>query len=219
MYIIYKFVHGNIMSSSKLENPKKTRGRRKKDGEEDKLVLRIDLEKNLAEDFFKVKKSQGLTNNTEVIRFCIREIASSKIYRIPESINSIIEETVQDTRIQDKYIITDVDDFISRAIKQFILQTRLDKSNLHDWDYRSSLDPHKRDIANIIIKKQAEQSSLGVTVSDLHSELNYLAKEEIERALQFFENKKLISKMTSQNIIYYYAVDRGYITDEPINNM
>ena len=159
------------MSDTKLE--KKSRGRPKKDEDPDKLVLRIDLEKNLQDDFYKVKKNQGLTNNTEVIRFCIREIASSKIYRIPETTFNIIEEIVKDPRIQDKYVLTSVDDFISRSIRQFIMRTRSDRSNLHDWEYRASLDPIKRDVANALVKLQSENATtLGITIDQLYSEIN-----------------------------------------------
>jgi len=204
------------LSNSNLETTKKSRGRPKKDEVSDKLVLRIDLEKNLQNDFFKVKKTQGLTNNTEVIRFCIREMASSKMYRIPETTHKIIEEIVQDPRIQDKYVLTSVDDFITRSIRQFIMRTRQDRSNLHDWDYRSSLTTNERDVANIIINLQAT-SSIGSTYEQIKNELPSLPEDELKSILGHFQARHLLQQTSIEGRTYYYAVDRGYITDEPIS--
>ncbi len=204
------------MSDTNLETTKKTRGRPKKEESSDKLVLRIDLEKNLQEDFYKVKEQQGLTNNTEVIRFCIREMASSKMYRIPETTHKIIEDIVQDSRIQDKYVLTSVDDFITRSIRQFIMRTRQDRSNLHDWDYRSSLNTNERDVANVIINLQAN-SSIGSTFEQIKNELPNLLEDELKSILGRFQSRHLIQQTSIESKTYYYAVDRGYITDEPIS--
>lgn len=204
------------MSNSNLETTKKSRGRPKKDEGSDKLVLRIDLEKNLQDDFYKVKETQGLTNNTEVIRFCIREMASSTMYRIPETTHKIIEDIVQDSRIQDKYVLTSVDDFITRSIRQFIMRTRQDRSNLHDWDYRSSLHTNERDVANIIINLQAS-SSIGSTFEQIKNELPSLQEDELKSILGHFQTRHLLHQTAIEGQIYYYAIDRGYLTDEPIS--
>lgn len=202
-----------------MSNQLKSRGRPKKPADPDKLVLRIDLEKNLQDDFFKVKESQGLTNNTEVIRFCIREIASSKMYRIPETTFQIIEDLVSDRRIQEKYIITSVDDFISRSIRQFIMQTRKDRANLHDWEYRADLKPTERDVANILITLQGQNNALGSTYDQISKELPNFSESQLQNILDSFVTKKLIRKMESDNQIYYYAIDRGFIADEPISEI
>ena len=205
------------MSSSNLETTKKSRGRPKKSEDTDKLVLRIDLEKNLQDDFYKVKDSQGLTNNTEVIRFCIREIASSKIYRIPETTFKIIDEIVKDPRIQDKYVLTSVDDFISRSIRQFIMKTRQDRSNLHDWEFRASLSSNERDVANALINLQATNTTMGSSFNQIKSEITSLTDDELKNILIQFHSRHLVQQLKYDEQIYYYAVDRGYITDEPMS--
>lgn len=205
-----------MSSSSNLETSKKSRGRPKKEDDTDKLVLRIDLEKNLQDDFFKVKEKQGLTNNTEVIRFCIREMASSKMYRIPETTHKIIEDIVQDPRIQEKYVLNSVDDFITRSIRQFIMRTRQDRSNLHDWEYRSLLNRNERDVANILINLQAT-SSIGSTFEQIKNELPSLPEDELKSILGRFQTRHLLQQTSIEGQSYYYAVDRGYITDEPIS--
>ncbi len=205
------------MSSSNLESAKKNRGRSKKDNDSNKLVLRIDLEKPLQDDFFKVKDSQGLTNNTEVIRFCIREIASSKMYRIPETTFKIIDEIVKDPRIQDKYVLSSVDDFISRSIRQFIMKTRQDRSNLHDWEYRASLNPTERDVANALINLQVTHSTMGSSFDQLKGEIKTVPEDLLKNILIQFQNRHLVQQLKYDDQIYYYAVDRGFITDEPIS--
>ena len=205
------------MSSSNLESTKKSRGRPKKDDDSSKLVLRIDLEENLQKDFFKVKESQGLTNNTEVIRFCIREIASSKMYRIPETTFNIIDEIVKDPRIQDKYVLTSVDDFISRSIRQFIMKTRQDRSNLHDWEFRASLNPSERDVANVLINLQATHTTMGSSFDQIKDELKTFSEDALKNILAQFQNRHLVQKLKYDDQIYYFAIDRGFITDEPIS--
>lgn len=205
------------MSSSNLESTKKSRGRPKKDDDSDKLVLRIDLEKPLQNDFFKVKDSQGLTNNTEVIRFCIREIASSKMYRIPETTFKIIDEIVKDPRIQDKYVLTSVDDFISRSIRQFIMKTRQDRSNLHDWEFRSSLNEDERYVANVLIDLQDIHSTMGSSYDQIKGAIKSISEDALKSILMQFQNRHLVQQLEYNNQIYYYAIDHGYITDEPIS--
>ena len=204
------------------ENPNKSssksKGRPKKEDLGDKLVLRIDLEESLQNDFFKIKANQGLTNNTEVIRYCIREMASSKIYRVPEGLFTIIDDIVKDPRIQEKYIVTSVNDFIDRAIKQYILKTRADKSNLFDWEFRSNLDPKKLEVANSLLELQehSNNSQYGVSFDELQMKTNNIAKHELNDILNNFIQRKLLKTMESNKKVYYFAIDRGFLSEEPL---
>lgn len=192
----------------------KRRGRPKKEYSGEKLVLRIDLEESLKDDFFNIKENQGLTNNTEVIRFCIKEIASSRNYRIPESTYKAIVDLVSDPRIQEKYIVVNVTDFIERAVKEQIFKARSDKSNLHDWEYRRNLNSDSRDIANTLIDLQSNNPAWGATLEEINKIIP--SKQDIESILRSFESIGLLRIMEYNNKIYYYALDRGFITEEPI---
>ena len=109
-----------------------------------------------------------------------------------------------------------VDDFISRSILQFIMQSRKDRANLHDWEYRASLKPSERDVANVLITLQVQNTSMGSTLNQLQNELPNISEPELQNILDFFSSKKLLHKMEFNDQIYYYAIDRGFIADEPI---
>ena len=96
------------------------------------------------------------------------------------------------------------------------MRTRQDRSNLHDWDFRSSLNTNERDLANIIINLQAS-SSIGSTYEQIKTELPSLPENELKSILGRFETRHLLQKTSFEGQIYYYAIDRGYITDEPFS--
>lgn len=195
----------------------KRKGRPKKENQGDKLVLRVDLEKELQDDFFKIKDEYGFTNNTEVLRFCIKQIASSKVYIIPDEIWMRIEDLVKDQRIREKYYVSSSNDFLQRALHSFLQRTNTDRSNLHDVEYRLQIkNPDKQNLANIIINLQMDNPSLGVKIKDIKSQAPNIDKEKVDSYLNEFIRDNLIRKYQVDNEIYYYAVDRGYIAEEPV---
>lgn len=195
----------------------KRKGRPRKENQGDKLVLRVDLEKELQEDFFKIKDEHGFTNNTEVLRFCIKQIASSKIYIIPDEIWLRIEELVKDQRIREKYYISSANDFLQRALHTFLQKTNSDRSNLHDVEYRLGLrDQDKQNLANILIILQMENPSIGVRIDEITEKLPNLSKNKIEMYLNQFIGENLIRKNQIDRVTYYYAVDRSFLAEEPI---
>jgi hypothetical protein len=195
----------------------KRKGRPKKENQGDKLVLRVDLEKELQEDFFKIKDEHGFTNNTEVLRFCIKQIASSKIYIIPDEIWHRIEELVKDKRIREKYYITSANDFLQRALHSFLQKTNTDRSNLHDVEYRLALrDQDKQNLANILIILQMENPSIGVKMDELVERLLNVSRNKIEMYLNEFIRDNLIRKNQIEKETYYYAVDRSFLAEEPL---
>lgn len=198
----------------------KKRGRpRKSDQSQNKMVLRVDLEEELQNDFQKIKSKQGLTNNTEVLRFCIREMSSDRIYKIPSGIFSLVEELVHDRRIQEKYFVTSVTEFINRALHIFLNKANTDRSNLFDLSYRSSLDNMPRDISNALIDIQISNPQWGATIRKLNMELPDLTEGEIEGVLVSFARKKLVKTLVYKQSTYYFALDRSYLTEEPIGDL
>ena len=197
----------------------KKRGRpRKSDQPQNKMVLRVDLEEELQADFQKIKSDQGLTNNTEVLRFCIREMSSDRIFKIPTGIFSLVEELVRDRRIQEKYFVTSVTEFINRALHLFLNKANTDRSNLFDLSFRSSLDKRSRDIANTLIDIQVSNPQWGATINNLYKELPDMTKSDIERILLSFRDKKLVKTLEYKKSLYYFALDRSYLTEEPIGD-
>ena len=195
----------------------KRKGRPKKENQGDKLVLRVDLEQELQDDFFKIKDEYGFTNNTEVLRFCIKQIASSKVYIIPDEIWKRIEDLVQDQRIREKYYISSPNDFLQRALHSFLQRTNTDRSNLHDVEYRLQIkNSDKQNLANIIINLQMDNPSLGVKMKNIVSQASNIDEEKVDLYLNEFIRDNLIRKYQVDNETYYFAVDRGYIAEEPI---
>ncbi|MHA2363075.1 MAG: hypothetical protein ACXAC7_03895 [Candidatus Hodarchaeales archaeon] len=191
----------------------------KSDQPQNKMVLRVDLEEELQKDFYQIKKEQGLANNTEVLRFCIREMSSNRLYRIPSGIYNLVEELVKDNRIQEKYFVTSVADFINRALQLFINKANTDRSNLYDLSFRSSLDTISRDITNTLIEIQTQNPQWGCKLEEIQKELPDLKKNEIEAILASFIDRKLVKTMEYKKETYYFALDRGYLTEKPIGEL
>ncbi|OLS16451.1 MAG: hypothetical protein HeimC3_53940 [Candidatus Heimdallarchaeota archaeon LC_3] len=196
----------------------KRKGRPKKENQGDKLVLRVDLEQELQSDFFKIKEEHGFTNNTEVLRFCIKQMASSKIYIIPDEMESNIEELVNDQRIRNKHYISSTNDFLQRAIHVFLQRINTDRSNLHDIEFRMNIkDGNRRNIAHGLIELQELNQSKGVSIQDLKKNLLNLEESDIESILDQFIQEKLVVKYESKiDKTYYYALDRSFLSEEPI---
>ena len=196
----------------------KRKGRPKKENQGDKLVLRVDLEHELQSDFFKIKEEHGFTNNTEVLRFCIKQMASSKIYIIPDEMERNIEELVNDQRIRNKHYISSTNDFLQRAIHVFLQRINTDRSNLHDIEFRMNIkDGNRRNIAHALIELQELNQSKGVSIQDLKKNLSNLEESDIESILDQFIQEKLVVKYESKiDNTYYYALDRSFLSEEPI---
>ena len=190
-------------------------GRPKKESIESKLVLRVDLESELRQEFFKIKEEQGLTNNTEVLRFCIHELASSQIIRISPDVLRIVREMIEDPRIRAKYFISSVNDFFDRALHLFLNKTNSDRSNLHDVTFRMDLDEESRDIANTLIEIQAENPSWGATLDQIVQSLSNYDADKIKIILNRFISQKLVQEMTFKGLTYFFAPDRSFITEKP----
>ena len=196
----------------------KRKGRPKKENQGDKLVLRVDLEQELQSEFFKIKDEHGFTNNTEVLRFCIKQMASSKIYIIPDEMWRNIEELVNDQRIKDKHYINSTNDFLQRAIHVFLQRINTDRSNLHDIEFRMNIkNENKRNLAHTLIELQELSRSKGVQLKELKKSLVNLDESVIEPFLDQFIQEKLVNKYESNDKdVYYYALDRNFLSEEPI---
>lgn len=194
---------------------KRGRGRPPKTEQTEKMVLRVDLEAELQADFHKIKQEQGLTNNTEVLRYCIREMASGKLYKIPDEKWTLMEELVEDPRIQRKYFISSVQDFLDRALHQFFEKANSDRSNLHDWTFKQTLDERGLRVANALIELQSKDPK-GATIDAVTVEAR-LPKTVVVDQFKSFVARKLVIVTTIGDETYYFAPDRSYITEEPID--
>ena len=194
-------------------------GRPKKNTIENKLVLRVDLEPELQQDFFKIKEEQGLTNNTEVLRFCIHEFASNQIIRVSPDILHIIRELIEDPRIRTKYFISSVNDFFDRALHLFLTKVNSDRSNLHDVTFRMSLDDESRDIANTLIDIQAGNPSWGATFDEITQSLPNYDPNKIKIILTKFISQKLVREMPFKGVSYFFTPDRSFITEKPVGEL
>lgn len=196
----------------------KRKGRPKKENQGDKLVLRVDLEQELQSEFFKIKEEHGFTNNTEVLRFCIKQMATSKIYIIPDELWRNIEELVNDQRIRNKHYITSINEFLQRAIYVFMQRINTDRSNLHDIEFRMGIkDDNRRNVAHSLIELQELNKSKGVSIQELRKNLADIEEPVIESILDQFIQDNLVNKYESKDgNAYYYALDRSFLSEEPI---
>ena len=210
-------MQSNLESPVGAEQKVKKRGRPRKLVQESKMVLRVDLEEELQKDFNKIKNEQGFTNNTEVLRFCIKNLSSGKLlYHISSDVLDIIEGLAQDPRIREKYFVTTPKDVIDRAIQAFIQKAAVDRSNLFDVTYRMKLDISELEVANALIEIQGQNPSWGATLIDLKNTLPEMDQTVVEAILVGFIQRDLAKTISYKGNTYFFALDRGNVAREPI---
>ena len=68
----------------------------------------------------------------------------------------------------------------------------------------------------MIVNRQAT-SSIGLTYEQIKDEIQSLTDDELKSILGRFLTRHLLQQTSIEGRTYYFAVDRGYIADEPIS--
>lgn len=171
------------------------------------LVLRVDLDEELKNQFEAVKKRFNLNSNTEVLRFCISQTFNAETLDIPNDLKDKIKWIIEHPVIREKEAIHDFNDFARRALSLYLQKMKKSLGDLNDWSFRERLPEDERDIANAIILQQAQDSTiLGVTLSDLNKSLgNKIPINRIQVIVNKFVDLSVLSVMKHQDLTYYHT--------------
>ncbi len=174
----------------------------KPDSKVKKFPIRVDLDKEDEKRFKTIQNKFNLKNKAEVLRFCVNKVYHGIALELDEDIHSEIEKIISSKYIKVRYAITSVDDFIRRAISNFLVALRVERS-LKNWSMRQTLSQEENDTAVALLELQLNNIP-GVTIEELS---NYLNKDEtlIKEHLNKFIHESLIEFRESRNKIYYYA--------------
>ncbi|MHA2224800.1 MAG: hypothetical protein ACXAC8_06325 [Candidatus Hodarchaeales archaeon] len=168
-----------------------------------KFPIRVDLDKEDANNFLLIQKKFKLKNKAEVLRFCVNKVFHGLALEIDEDLSNEIHKIISSRHIKIKYAITSVDDFIKRAISEFLITLRKDWS-LKNWSMRQTLSQEENDTAVALLELQLQKIP-GVTIEDLVESLKK-DQEIIREHLEKFIAESLLNFRESQGKIYYYAL-------------
>ncbi|MFX0205610.1 MAG: hypothetical protein ACFFDT_06450 [Candidatus Hodarchaeota archaeon] len=167
-----------------------------------KFPIRVDLDKEDEKRFKTVQEQYKLKNNAEVLRFCVNKVFYGMTLDIDADISNEIQNLITSRHIKIKYGITSIDDFIKRAISDF-LETLKEEWSLKNWTMRQTLTPEENDTAVALLELQLKKIP-GVTVDVLRDHLK-TDSTIVRKHLEKFIEEGLLDFRESQGKIYYYA--------------
>ncbi len=167
-----------------------------------KLPIRVDLDKEDAKKFENIQKKFKLKNKADVLRFCVNKVHDGVALEIDEDLYNEIHKIISSRQIKIRYAITSVDDFIKRAISEFLTILRKEWS-LKNWNMRQTLSQEENDTALALLELQLQKIP-GVTIEDLAKRLNKDQKI-ISEHLKRFMDDALLDFRESHSKIYYYV--------------
>ncbi|MFW9905028.1 MAG: hypothetical protein ACFFFH_11890 [Candidatus Thorarchaeota archaeon] len=168
----------------------------------DKFPIRVNLDKDDGEKFLAIQEKFKLKNKSEVLRFCVNKVYYGLTIEIDNEISKEIQQIISSRHVKVKYAISNIDDFIRRAISEF-LETLKDEWSLKNWSMRQTLSSEENDTALALLELQRKQIP-GVTIEDL---VEYLKKDQTDISIHIekFISEALLDFRESQGKIYYYA--------------
>ncbi|MHA1973972.1 MAG: hypothetical protein ACTSW1_13320 [Candidatus Hodarchaeales archaeon] len=168
----------------------------------DKFPVRVDLDEEDSEKFQTIQNEFKLKNKAEILRFCVNKVYHGMTLEIDDDILEEIEKLISSRQIKIKYAITSVDDFIKRAISDF-LETLKKERSLKNWSSRQELSELENDTAVTLLELQMKKTP-GVTLQDLMKTLD-LEEQTIRDHLNKFIAEGLVDFREFRGTIYYYA--------------
>ena len=173
--------------------------------DEAKVSVRVELEGQILEDFNSIKQSRHFEINTEAIRYCITETANTANFRLVNEQIQIIKSLIQNSYVRSKYHIFDVNDFIKKAIDQYIDEIRSSTESIQSFDVRMTLTPEENEIALGALELQSMKSSDMFTATELTKFLGFRDSSKIKAVLDGFVENHHLSKQNVKGEIYYHA--------------
>ncbi|MFX1507053.1 MAG: hypothetical protein ACFFDC_13240 [Promethearchaeota archaeon] len=167
-----------------------------------KFPIRVDLDEEDAEKFQSIQKEFKLKNKAEVLRFCVNKVYHGMALELDSDLYNEIHKIITSPHIKTRYAITNTDDFIKRAISEFLTTLKKEWS-LKNWSMRQLLSQEENDTAVALIELQLQKIP-GVTIEDLVEYLK-IDQKVIREHLERFMEESLLDFRESQGKIYYYA--------------
>ena len=167
-----------------------------------KFPIRVDLDDEDAKRFQSIQKEFKLKNKAEVLRFCINKVYHGIALELDPDIYTEIHKIITSPHIKTRYAIANTDDFIKRAISEFLTALKKEWS-LKNWSMRQTLSQEENDTAVALLELQLQKVP-GVTIEDL---VEYLKEDSqiIREHLEKFMEDALLDFRESRGKIYYYA--------------
>jgi len=167
-----------------------------------KFPIRVDLDNEDANMFQSIQEEFKLKNKAEVLRFCVNKVYHGMTLDLDEDLYNEIHKIISSRHIKIRYAITNIDDFIKRAVSEFLATLKKEWS-LKNWSMRQILSQEENDTAVALLELQLQKVP-GVTIEDLVEYLK-IDPKIIRDHLEKFMGDALLDFRESQGKIYYYA--------------
>lgn len=175
-----------------------------------KKILRVDLRDEEGEKFENYKQKHSYKTDAEAIREMIKQFyLLDQSIIIPSELMEKIVKELTNARTKAKYSVWSPEQFVSKAIVEFLEKIKTNRGSLLEWDVRSELTENQLAIATAFIelqKSKNDQDPVGVSLEELCKEL-HKDKDEIINDLNYLSSIELIYKIKrgKDRKTYYYA--------------
>ena len=167
-----------------------------------KFPIRVDLDDEDASKFQSIQEKFKLKNKAEVLRFCVNKVYHGMALELDEDLYKEIHKIITSPHIKVRYAIANTDDFIKRAVSEFLTILKKEWS-LKNWNMRQILSQEENDTAVALLELQLKKVP-GVTIEDLTEYLK-IDPRIIREHLEKFMEEALLDFRESRGKIYYYA--------------
>lgn len=175
-----------------------------------KKILRVDLHEEEGEKFENYKQSHTYKTDAEAIREMIKQFyLLDQSIIIPSELMEKINKELTNARTKAKYSVWSPEQFVAKAIVDFLEKIKINRGSLLDWDVRSELTENQLAIATAFIELQKtknDQGPVGISLEELSKEL-HKDEDEFISDLNYLSSLDLIYKIKrgKDQKTYYYA--------------
>ncbi|MDH5401457.1 MAG: hypothetical protein OEY49_03105 [Candidatus Heimdallarchaeota archaeon] len=175
---------------------------RKSDGS---INLRVDLKKDIADLFYKIQSDKKFSYRAEVIRYCIIEASKQTEFQLDPSYWNKINRYMNYDFVKKDQGIYSTQIFINKALDFFFNYIDREIDSILSFDVRLELNEEENEIALAIIECQSESIAEQVTIEEIAKKLNMRNLTNIEKILNKFVERGILSRKITQELVYYHA--------------
>lgn len=170
-----------------------------------KQSIRVELEGETLENFNQIKKEVNLTQNTEVVRYCINEMANQSNFAITSDQMTDIQNLLSNRYLQKKFHVYNTHELVKKAIDTYVSNMLANIEPLSSYDVRTSLSVEENKIANCFLKCQKASGDKFISVSQLAKFGNYKNKVKLRDTLESFVERGFLQILDQEGERLYYS--------------
>lgn len=169
------------------------------------LSLRVDLNPEVTAVLFKIMDERKFQYYAEAIRYCIVETNNQTEFKLSEGYWKKISKFLNYPHVKVKERIYNVQDFVNKAIDEYIKKIERENQSIMNFDVRRDLQGEELNLAMAFIECQEENTAQQVTVEALANKMGKRNYEGIKEVLESFIERGILDKLVHEGKLYYHA--------------